>query len=310
MLHGIENLPSVEQGVLALDSSWGVQTPKSVGPKDIKYVLVSPHDTLGEDRLGLDALPDEVKGQIQWERSLFEAYLHTERDAGVDELRQRILATCPGGISVSAQINRGILNFNRDSDTKEMPPIWTPEQQAVVAPHLRNIHRTGLADIDRILESFGDRVRVVCLHSMDPWSFKKGARPDLSPENFEAYVRAQQLPMENKTLRGQDFITGEEHGPHITDPVLYEVLMKRFGKRGLAFGENDPYDTCLGWPDYQYMLRFLRRVSAIDVTKTELCKGEAKEGAFTYTPLDPQPDTDKVQTMAEDYTAGIEAATA
>jgi hypothetical protein len=255
--------------------------------------------------LGVKRFPDEVMEHLSGINSkLLHDYLNSERDTGINELRRQILRECNGGISVTVELNRGICNLNNEADAaSKVPNIWTPEARALVEPTLIEIHTSILKDIDSVLAAIGEKTPIVCLHSMDPWGFKPGVRPKLSPATFEQYVRAQGLPADKKKVRKEDFITGKENGPVIADANFYTFMKEYFDQHGIIWGDNDPYDTEDGYPDFRYMQQFPGRVSAIDLTKTRLCRGDFD--TFDY--RNPVADQEKIEFMAELHRGAINA---
>ncbi len=310
MLKQFDHLKAVECGTLAMDSSWGSQPPKSAALQDVQYVLLSPHDA-ENDPLGLKVLHEDVRRALSGlDKTLLNGYLCSERDAGVDELREEILRTCPGGISISVQTNRGICNANRNADNGEIPDIWLPEQEKILVPILRCMHREILLATDIILHNIvGARknVKLVCLHSMDPCSIPENLRPALSHRTLEEYVGAQGLPRSEKTRRKQDFITGEKNGPDLSATAMYKAMQGAFTSDRIPWAVNEPYATGESYPDFGYMQEFPGRVALIDVTKDQLCKGEVTATYSTFDSRHPEPNPDKVAQMAVYFKRGLEA---
>lgn len=302
MLDRLNLLPAVRQGHLQVEHSVGGNRPNL---NQVRYLLLTPHDAAGEDRLGLSSLPDSVKERLPGDTEFQSQWLNSERDAGTDELRQAILESCPGGLSVSVQTNRGICNLNRESPKKkrgerekaepQFPNIWRPEERRLVLPTLREIHATTLGNIDQVLEALPEKARIICLHSMDPKSFKTGARPPLTPDTLRQYVAAQGLDSSHKEPRVNDFMTGRKDGPMLADPAMYQELRYVLDEHGRLWVINEPYDTEPGYPDWRYMMKYLGRVSAVDLLKTELCEGDAE----TFDSRKPVPDSDRVAFMAD-----------
>lgn len=299
MLDDLKALSSVKKEFLSFEHSLG-ENPKT-SLRDVRVFLLSPHDSGDKDNvLGVRSFPDEVMAQLPFDPQLLKAYLESERDAGINELRRGILERCNGALSVSSELNRGLCNLNKE-DGGQLPNIWMPEARRVVEPRLQEMHAEALGDIDRILAALRKDVKIICLHSMDPWSFKDGARPKLSPETLRQYVEAQGLPEDKKTPRKEDFITGQQGKAVIADKEMYRVMKKLFDQRGIAWAINAPYDTEPGYPDWRYMKAFPRRVSAVDFTKTSLCEGTYA----TFDPRNPTVDSSRVELMAELYKIAI-----
>jgi len=293
MLSSLRGLESIDNDTLRVDHSLG-SNPKAT-LKDVRYLLLNPHDPSGKDQLGLEKFPDEVLKHLNYDSETLKDYLHSGRDAGINELRNAILRTLPGGLSISVELNRGICNANRDTGPAAIPNIWTPEARAVVEPTLLKMHATLLNDTDKIMAGVQKGIRILCLHSMDPWTFKEGARPALSPETFNAYVAAQGLGAEYKEPRLEDFIAGRKDGPMLADAEFYRVMKQEFDAHKIPWADNAPYDTEPGYPDWTYMNTFPGRVSAIDLNKTRLCQG----GYSTFDPRNHVVDPVKVAFMAE-----------
>lgn len=302
MLNYINQLSSLRNGYLALEDSLGPNSKNTLG--DARYVLLSPHDHANPKRdfLGINCIPDEVLTELDGlEQNRLTDYLESERDAGIDELRREILRRCNGGVSVSGQVNRGICNLNKETHSNPIPNIFTPELslqvlrgRPTVERQLLGIHRIALADIDFILKGVQAGTPILCLHSMDPWSFAKGVRPALSPENFNAYVDAQGLK-KGKISRVDDFITGQADGPNLADQVFYAALQTELDTNDIPWAYNQPYGTDSAYPDYRYMTTFPGQVSCVDLLKTRLCKGDYR----TFDPRSPEVDPEKVAFMAD-----------
>ncbi len=302
MLSSLKDRPSVAAGHVTIDHSVGGARPHL---KEVRYVLLSPHDPTEKDPLGLTALPEEVKEQLNHDSDLLRAYLNSERDAGINELRQEILRRCNGGLSLSVEFNRGICNAGRDTGEKALPNIWDPEKRALVRPLLLDAHQQILEDINRIVDGVRRGTRILFLHSMDPWSFKTGVRPPLTPETLSQYVAAQGLTPEHKSHRREDLITGKRGGAIHADSHLYGALQREFTRHQIPWAINQPYDTEEGNPDWTFMHLYPGRVSVVDLTKTRLC-----EGAFeTFDPRNPKVDPERVAFMADLHRFAIEAAT-
>lgn len=293
MHSSLNGLKSIDNNTLRVDHSLG-SNPKAT-LQDAKYLLLNPHDPSGRDKLGLAKLPDDVLKHLPYDSKTLREYLNSERDAGINELRKAILRRCPGGVSISVELNRGICNANKDTGPKALPNIWTPAAREAVTPTLLEMHASILGDIDQIMAATQKGIRILCLHSMDPWDFEEGARPPLSPENFDAYVAAQGLSAEHKIPRVEDFITGQKNGPMLADSIFYRVMKGEFDFHKITWADNAPYDTESGYPDWTYMNAFPERVSAIDLTKTRLCQGSTKN----FDPRNPVVDPEKVAFMAD-----------
>lgn len=295
MLDRIDQLSSVQSGYLDLDDSLGTNPRNTL--QDARYLLLSPHDHAdqGSNFYGINCIPDEVlKNLDELDQGKLRDYLESERDVGIDELRSEILRRCNGGVSVSGQVNRGICNFNKESGSNLIPHIFAPSARPTVERQLFRIHRIALADIDFILQGVKAGTPILCLHSMDPWSFESGVRPVLSPENFNAYVNAQGL-RKGKIPRVEDFITGQEDGPNLADQAFYAALQAELNTHDIPWAYNRPYDTDPAYPDYRYMTKYPDRVSCVDLLKTRLCHGDFS----TFDPRHPDVDPEKVAFMAD-----------
>ncbi len=307
MLEDFRDLRAVQDGYLALGSSYGSKPPKSAAKQDIRYVLLSPHDHSGRDRFGLNPLPDDIKEKLKKiDAPTLRAYLESERDAGINELRAQILRTCPGGISVSAEVNRGICNVNRNRNNNEIPNIWLHGDAEIVMPILEGIHEESLQGINAIIKkTIGTRkaVQLVCLHSMDPYGFKKEVRPALD-DNLQGYVDAHGLPTDQKIPRKQDFITGERGGRKHANMRVYREMQRAFTADGIEWATNKPYATGAGYPDFRYMYDYPGQVVLIDLTKDALCESVDRN---TFDSRNPKPDADKVAQMATYFQRGLAA---
>lgn len=298
----LEDLPSVQTGHLTVEDSLGPNPRSNLA--DVRYVLVNNHDPHANDSLGTQALPEEVRERLAKSSppETLQAYLNSERDAGIHPLLQDILQKCNGGIGLTVNTNRGVLNLNRNAGPKAVPNIWTPEDRGVVAPALLRIHRRVSRDIWRVLRAVGQKVPLLFLHSMDPNGFKKGTRPGLSPETFDAYVAAQGLPASEKNPRENDFITGRAKGKNRAHQGFYAALKDQLTAAGKTWCENAPYDTEPGYPDWSALVEFPGRVGVVDLLKTELCKGDSS----TFDSRNPTPDPERIAFMANLYKTALE----
>ncbi|MEK7523501.1 MAG: hypothetical protein AAB588_00550 [Patescibacteria group bacterium] len=104
-------------------------------------------------------------------------------------------------------------------------------------------------------------------------------------------------------MRKEDFITGQEKGPMLADAKFYALMKRFFDENSITWGDNVPYDTEPGYPDFRYMKEFPGRVSAIDLIKIRLCQGDFD--TFDY--RNPTADPAKIEQMGEFHRAAIEA---
>lgn len=303
MLDRLNQLPAVETGDLAIAHSLGTNSKKTLG--DVRYLLFSPHDhhdADGSDPMGINQIPNEIQAQFGIKDDLLKEYLDSERDKGIDPLSRAILARVPGGLLINSQINRGVVNLNQNVGEKGvLPAIWTPEARGVIETPLRGIHEAQLDAYGKIVKALGN-VPILHMHSMDTAGAKKGERPALSHEDLQAYVKAQGLPADKRNPRLQDFITGKETGPYLADHKLYETLQRLFDQNGIQWALNAPYDTEEGYPDYDDMLNMPGRVSAVDITKDQLCTARGN----TFDSRTAEVDPTRIEFMAGLFAKALE----
>ena len=286
-------LPSIKEGYLLVDHSLGAGETLD----EARYLLFSPHDASGEgNELGLNRVPSEVKRHLTHEATLLEEYFNQERDVGMNELGTEILKRCPGGVRVSAELNRGLCNASGVATGPfALPEIWSPEGLRAARPLLEKIHRSMIGDLDVIFAGLKPGARIICLHSMDPWGFEQGTRPPLSHASMKEYVAAQGWSVQKKIPRKEDFISGQEEDRLNADLELYQALQKLFDKNEIPWAINEPYGPDQSCTDFQYMQMYPGRVSTIYLTKSSLCVGDIK----TFDPRNPKVDPHKVAFMAE-----------
>jgi hypothetical protein len=303
VLDRLNQLPAIANGDLAIAHSLGANPKKTLG--DVRYLLFSPHDhhdADGSDPMGIKQIPNEIQTQLGIQDDLLKEYLDSERDKGIDPLSRAILARVPGGLLINSQINRGVVNLNQNVGEKGvLPAIWTPETRSAVEAPLRGIHEAQLNAYGKIVNALGN-VPILHMHSMDNSGPKKNLRPELSHENLAGYVEAQGWGLDRRNPRLQDFITGKETGPYLADRKLYESLQRLFDQNGIQWALNAPYDTEEGYPDYEDMLNMPGRVSAVDITKDQLCTARGN----TFDSRTAEVDPTRVGFMANLFATALE----
>ena len=108
MLH-ISSHSAVRDGLVTVDHSIaGMQKGDAIDPSQVQYCIVNPHSP-GKDF----AFPKSVERHLPQDKDLFGRYVRSENDSGVHSLTRTLLDLHPGGLALTVEPSRGVVDANR-----------------------------------------------------------------------------------------------------------------------------------------------------------------------------------------------------
>lgn len=302
----VSSHPAFENDQVTLDHSIAGMGHKSriIDPAEVEYLIINPHSPDPETNF---RFKHEVERHLPGKRE-FQAFSNSENDAGVYPLVRSLLETRDGGLAITVNHTRGLVNANNLSkDGAVNEKLLTPGTPEAVIAALRAMHGHSLELINLIIAGLPMDLEVLDLHSMEPHSIPKDLKIKPAHDNLPAYLeRFRTSPRNDTTRRPVDLITGPDGKPPIADMEMNRALGDLLKQMGIPSGYNTPYDTDPDYPDHGYMVaRQVQgegRVIAVDLRKTDLCKGDAD----SFDTTNPVVDRRKVRAMAEMYTTALD----
>ncbi len=288
----IASHPALKERLVTVDHSIvGIRQGGRVDPDKVKYLIINPHGPSSDF-----AFPRKVEAHLPQDRALFENYLQSENDSGVYALTRAFLDANPGGVALTVEPSRGVVDANRVKTDAAIRKVLAPEAPSEVRNILAKIHADVLNVIDVVMGALPPHTKNLGLHSMEPFSTPN--QPLLAHDNLREFLAAYGTrPLTDATHRPVDIIAGTRDQSPVVDMQMSTIVAELLRAQGVMVGYNIPYDTGPDYPDYGYMTDFPGRVFEADFRKTDLCQGSGEDRSFDTT--HPVVDKEKVANIAE-----------
>ncbi len=267
---------------------------KTLDLSRVDHLIIDPHGSLTIPPVqGLQEFLERHDGEA------IRRYLAVERDLGIPELRNELLAQVPGTLAVSFNVNRGWIDPNRTPAAALRNIVAKAPQE--VRDELMDRHIRSLAAVDEILARLKPGVKVTLAHSTEPFNESDRSVHDLDLSKPENLVRFLEVRTNVGEGRGPVipvcFITGKGDEPTQDDAFFRKALQDRLTAQGTPFSEDDPYATLHGrHKTSDYMRARPGDVNCVDWPRDMLATGEVRDGTFSLT--DSEADPGKVATLA------------
>ncbi len=277
MLH-LSDQSAVRDGLVTVDHSVaGVQKGGAIDPSRIAYAIINPHGPGGNF-----VFPDAVARYLPQDAALFQRYINSENDTGVHALVQTFLDKNPGGVALTVEPSRGVVDLNRTNAHKAIRGVLHPDAPEAVRDILRNMHGKTLHTFDYLVNALSPHAAIWHLHSMEPFSTPK--QPKITHDNLVPFLDAfKTRELSDATRRKTDIIIGTNEKDPVADMVMSQTFYDLLLEHGFPVDFNGAYDTDADYPDYDHMVRFPDRVFAVDLLKTDLAVGSGEDRSFDTT---------------------------
>lgn len=275
--------PALGNGLISVA---GPQDLRNVQRGDVRYLIVNPHD--GRDF----QFPRVVEAALPQDGDLLRTYIDAERDAGISQLVHAILARVPGGLAITVEPPRAIVDTNRMRTEDAVKDVLSGDSEARAREILAEMHQNILDFVFRVFRSLGLSTKTFDLHSMNDRNTNN--QPALSPTSLREFLAA--YSDSPGSGRVTDIITGKRNDVPVADMEMVAILEEILHARDIPTAHNEPYDTGEKYPDYHLMVDRPGSVVAIDIVKPQLC--EVREGRL-FDIAHPVPNGRKVEEMAD-----------
>lgn len=283
---------AIEEGYVTVDHSIsGMKKGDAIDPSKVNYLLMNLHGPSHNF-----AFPKDVEDWLPQDHELFQRYINSENDAGAHALTQAFLDQNPGGLALTVEPSRGVLDNNRLNAQKAVINVLregTPEQVRQV---LYGMHAQTQQLLDAVPQALSKGTKILHLHSMEPFTVGKTERQPVRYDNMRAFIEAYgKHTVTDASRRKIDVITGTNGQAPVADMEMSNAIMQLLLENGHAADFNGAYDTDADYPDYRDMVAYPNSVFAIDLLKTNLCVGDET----TFDTTDWTVDEKKVLSMTE-----------
>jgi len=294
--------PALGEGLITVNDSMPSLKSKREGlvdPAKVQYLIVDIHG--GKHDF---PFPKSVEPYLPQNGDLYQKYINAERDSGVPELTQELLKKFPCGLSLSVNPPRGVLDTIWATPANAIKKVVSPDIDPEAKKDFFEMHHNILELTAKVIATLSSNVRILCLHSMEPYNTPDQPKLAHDAESIRKYIEAYaNRVLSEETIRKTDLIVGQNGQPPIGDMEMAREIEKLFQAKGYPIGYNDPYDTEPGFTDYDDMQKYPGRVHVVDILKPLLCEGSGDDRSFDTT--NPRVDNNKVQIMAALYTEAL-----
>ncbi len=271
--------PEEKNGLIEVTHSFG---SRGVDLSQVQHLIIDPHGSW--DVPPVRGVEDHL---AQYGSNTVRRHLAVERDLGIPELKDGLLARLPNALAINFRVNRALADPNRRPEVafSELMKAADPAVQAA----LMDWHKRGLVAVDEILALVNPNARISLLHSTEIFDYPAPSAEDVKDAaSFEAYVDRV------CALRCAEFqnciITGAGDEPSRGDGHFNQVLQRNLTSVGIPFALDNPYATHFGRHlTSDYMRARLDRVNAMDWRKDLLAEGSATDGTFALDRSEPVP---------------------
>ena len=273
---------AVKEGLVTIDHSIaGMQPGDAIDPSRVAYAIVNPHGPSTDER-GDYIFPDEIAKYLPQDAALYKRFLNSENDTGVRALIRAFLDKNPGGLSLTVEPSRGVLDTNRMDVSSAIRGVLHPDASPDARAILRRMHGKTLRAFDYAVDALSPHALIWHLHSMEP--FKTPNQPGIKHDNLAEFLAAfETRELNDTTRRKTDVITGTRGQTPVADMIMSQTFHDLLLENGFSADFNGAYDTELDYPDYDHMVRFPNRVFVVELPKTDLAKGTGDVRSFDTT---------------------------
>jgi len=273
---------------------------ETVHPSDLKYVVLNLHCPSSAFQFS-----DPVEASLPQDKNLLENYLHAEQDSGISDLSRSVLEKNSGGLGLTVNPPRGVVDTIWYDENFAVRNILLGEEADKAKKILMSMHSKILDLFKTFFNALPKGTRVISLHSMEPYNSPNQPKP-LTPLNIMEYVNAySSRPINDETKRENNLIVGQAGQPP-ADIEMVSVVEEILKKNRFNSVRNKPYFPDLRFVDWDCYGTSLKRGNsgfAIDILKTNLCKGEGFDRSFDTT--HPITDENKVENMAQIFSEAL-----
>ncbi|MFA5829784.1 MAG: hypothetical protein WC843_04810 [Candidatus Gracilibacteria bacterium] len=285
------NLPKTR----AETKGW-ISVQHSLSSASPRYFLLVPHDS---SRL---AFPDEVKKFFPKEVDLLKQVLEIKRDKGPKALTDYIINHVPGGIAVSIEVARGILDLNRRPEFA-LGTVINPDISEDAKKILLDIHESIIESIEQLLAVLPETAKMLCLHSMHT-NLLPDVKAGFSKKELQAYILSRENGVGVGPETKVDIITGPKDEEDLADLKMRDIFGTLFEKNCIPWAENEPYAAERNiHKTTDYMIARPGRVLVMDFPKRFLCKGSVSDKTLSM--VNTEPDPAKIKKIGEIFVEAL-----
>jgi hypothetical protein len=273
---------------------------ETVHESDLKYVLINLHCPGSAFQF-----PDPVEASLPQDKELLNDYLRAEQDSGISDLSRSILEKNSGGLGLTVNPPRGVVDTIWYDENIAVRNILSGEEAGNAKKILMSMHGKILNLFKTFFNALPKGTRVISLHSMEPYNSPNQPKP-LTPLNIREYVNAYgSRPLNDETKRENNLIVGQAGQPS-ADMEMVHIVEEILKKNRVNSVRNKPYapdPRFVDWDCYGSSLKRGNSGFVIDILKTNLCKGEGFDRSFDTTR--PVIDENKVENMSQIFSEAL-----